>query len=358
MPSGYNPYRDRIGRFASGPSGGSSGPPLANIKRADVRAETVSDNNSKPNDPAAGTLNASDAKGKGVEKMWGVKATGRKIKNEDGTEVPEYDFSERAKYVDTKLQDWRDRGIDTQALYKGKNGEYTAARRKAQEQLMEDLWQRQAQGVPNEGKAVMAGGLGGAGKGYTLKERLKIKERGAQDGADYFTINPDAIKEEMAKRGMIPKLDPKMTPMELSPLAHEEASMMAKSLAKRAYAQKKNIVWDFTMATPGSVNGKLDAMGDAGYGEISGMFVDVSVNKSVTQAQKRWHNGLVRFGEGKGDGGRFLPSSATADNAPQKTSKFRSKNRETFEAIKGKLDSYQVFDNEVGSSVVEKRGID
>lgn len=345
-----NPYHDpEDGRFTtkSGAGAGGSGPDVASR----IRAETDT-GYTQPADSAAGTLNATDAKGKGVGKMWGVKATGRTIEVKDpktGTtkQVPEYDFSERASYVDAKLTDWRDRGIDTQSLYKGKNGEYTASRRKAQEQLMEDLWNRQAEGVPNEGKAIMAGGLGGAGKGFFLRE-IGINDRGAEDGQKFFTINPDVIKEEMARRGMIPKLDPKMTLMELSPLAHEEASAMALKLAKRAYAQKKNVVWDFTMGSVDSVtNKRLNLMRDAGYTSIQGMFIDVSIDKSIAQATSRWQGGLIEFGdEGRHNGGRFLPSGATYSNSPEGT-EFRSKNRETFEKVKSQLDGYRVYDNEV-----------
>lgn len=348
-----NPYHDPDNGQFTTKSGAAGGPDVAER----IRSHTVPAG-SRPSDPDAGTLNAADAKGKGVGKLWGVKPTGRTIKDRDGNPVPEYDFTERAKYVDEKLTDWRDRGIDTQSLYKGKNGEYTASRRKAQEQLMEDLWKRQAEGVPNEGKAIMAGGLGGAGKGYFLKN-LGIKERGAEDGSKYFTINPDTIKEEMARRGMIPRLDPKMTPMELSPLAHEEASMMAMKLAKRAYAQKKNVVWDFTMSSEDSVtNKRLKLMREAGYTDIQGMFVDVSIKKSVDQATSRWYGGLIEYGDqGRKDGGRFLPSGATKDNHP-KGNKYRSKNRETFEAIKSQLDGYRVYDNEDSSKSLEDRLIE
>jgi hypothetical protein len=340
--------RDKIGRFAevAGSSGGGSGS-SGESSGANTPAKRIRGSSEKY---PAGTTAAQDAKGKGVDKMWGVKKTGL---SKDGK--PVYDFSERAEYVDEKLTEWRAKGIDTQSLYKGKNGEYTASRRKKQEQLMEDLWQRQAEGVPNEGKALMAGGLGGSGKGYTLKNKLGIGDRGAEDGSNYFTINPDVIKEEMAKRGMIPNLDKRMTPMELSPLAHEEASEMAMKLSKRAYAQKKNVVWDFTMATPGSaLDKRLKPMREAGYTDVKGVFVDVTVDKSIRQAKSRWENGLVRFGEGKGDGGRFLPSGATKENRPEGT-KFRSKNRETFEKVKSSLDGYQVFDNEVGSSLVDRK---
>ncbi len=48
-------------------------------------------------------------------------------------------------------------------------------------------------------------------------------------------INPDDIKEEMAKRGMIPEVGG-LSPMEASDLVHEESSDVAKRLAVRACA--------------------------------------------------------------------------------------------------------------------------
>ena len=79
----------------------------------------------------------------------------------------------------------------------------------------------------------MAGGLGGAGKTTILTEHADI------DLTQYLMINPDNIKEEMARRGMIPDIDG-LSPMEASDLAHEESSYLAKRLARRADAEGKN----------------------------------------------------------------------------------------------------------------------
>lgn len=306
--------------------------------------------------------------GSGTGNMFGVRDTGQTYvakrtagmsdkdwkaeQEKDGK--PIYDFSERAEYVDKRLQGWMDNepeAIDTQHLFKTKNGQYSPSREKQQQKLMDDIWNDRAAKVPNEGKAVFAGGLGGAGKGYTLKNALNI------DDSQYFTINPDDVKEAMARRGMIPRLDKKLTPMELSPLAHEEASMIALRLADRAYQERKNIVWDITMSSVGSVRDKrLALMRDYGYDDISAVFVDVSIDKSAAQARKRWEGGLIRYGDDdEGVGGRFLPSEATRSNRP-KNSVYRSNNREVFEALKPLFDGYKVYDNENGSTVVEEKG--
>ena len=76
--------------------------------------------------------------------------------------------------------------------------------------------------------AVVAGGLGGAGKTTVLGDHEGI------DPTKYLTINPDDLKEELAQRGMIPKVDG-LSPMEASDLVHEESSYLARQLALRAH---------------------------------------------------------------------------------------------------------------------------
>ncbi|MFM9035960.1 MAG: zeta toxin family protein [Mycobacterium sp.] len=284
----------------------------------------------------------------GVTSLFGVKDTG--AKNNDGK--PVYDFTERADYVDRVLMKWFENGTSTATLYKN-NGKWNPVRRQQQLELMEEIWNESASNVPNNGKSIISGGLGGAGKSYTLENIVKV------DPSEYFTINPDLIKEKMAEKDMIPNLDPKLTPMELSPLAHTEASEMAYELAIRAYREKKNVVWDITMSSKASVaNGRVKLMRAAGYREINAVFVDVTVEKSIRQARTRWSNGLIAFAQGVGYGGRFLPSGAAGENLPTPGAPWRSKNREVFEAVKTLFDGYKVYDNEIDdqSTLVESKG--
>lgn len=262
------------------------------------------------------------------------------------------DFNVRAQYADRVLTEWRNDGFDTQSLYRDKKtGEWSPERLAQQEQLIEDIWYAHAANVPNQGRAIFSGGLGGAGKGHALGKVHKVDTDADWEHPgerhDFFTINPDTVKAMMAQRGMIPlDVDPNLTPMELSPLAHEEASELADRLAERAYMERKNVVWDFTMASEKSVVKKrLEPMREAGYDQVTAMFVDTTVDNSIAQATKRWTRGMDDFVGGKGDGGRFLPSGATNDNRPTDGSGFNSKNRETFEAVKDKFDGYVVMEN-------------
>ena len=91
--------------------------------------------------------------------------------------------------------------------------------------------------------AIIAGGLGGAGKDNSISQGTANI-----DLSKYLMINPDNIKEEMARAGMIPEVD-SLSPMEASDLVHEESSTIAKRMARRAYAEGKNLIWDITMSS-------------------------------------------------------------------------------------------------------------
>lgn len=265
----------------------------------------------------------------------------------DGT----MDWEARAAYIDEKLTQLFKDKVETISMFRDpKTGEWDPLRRAKQEKLIRHIWDTQAAHIPNEGLGIFSGGLGGAGKGYALGKVEKI-----DDKTRFFTVNPDVIKEHMAlpEFDMIPMdVDPNMTPMELSPVTHEEASMIADELAHMAYAERKNLVWDFTMGSVGSVvNKRLEPMREAGYGHIGALFVDTTVEQSVKSAQKRWRRGMEEYIDYEGEGGRFLPSGATKGNMPAEGSTFRSKNRETFEQVKHLFDGTVVYENLDGKSM-------
>ena len=132
---------------------------------------------------------------------------------------------------------------------------------------------RKAADVPCERRAIIAGGLSGAGKSTVLDEYAEI------DRSQYLTINPDKIKEEMADRGMIPAVDG-LSPMEASDLVHEESSYVARQLALLAQADGKNIIWDITMSSQAKIERRIGELRAAGYTSIEGIFVDIPVETS------------------------------------------------------------------------------
>jgi hypothetical protein len=95
------------------------------------------------------------------------------------------------------------------------NQAWTAERRSAQDLIINGIY-AQAQYVPNDRAAIIAGGMCGAGKTTVLNDHAGI------DRSQYLTISPDDIKEELGRRVLIPEING-LSPMEASDLVHREA---------------------------------------------------------------------------------------------------------------------------------------
>ena len=203
--------------------------------------------------------------------------------------------------------------------------EYTMERHLAQQEIIEDVLKAHDK-VPCEGKAVLSGGMGGAGKTTVLTRYLGM------DTSQYITINPDDIKEIMAERGMIPTLRG-LTPMECSTLAHQEASYISSLIMKRAIAEKRNIILDGTMASMKSMRRRTGQLRDGGY-HMSAVFVDITPETSQKRATSRYQRGMSKYTtSGEGQGGRILPASVNQGNTPEDTTRFRSRSAENLAAL-------------------------
>jgi predicted ABC-type ATPase len=255
----------------------------------------------------------------------------------DRRPLTDAEHTERVRMITEGLDCARDQGLATDKRYLADptRGIWTRERRDAHDAIIRDLYEESGS-VPCERQAIMAGGLGGAGKSTVLDKYAGI------DQSRYLTINPDNIKEEMAKRGLIPKLNG-VSPMEASDLVHEESSHIAKMLARRAIKDGKNITWDITMSTPASALQRLDALADAGY-STKGVFVDISIDVAVERADARHRDGHDRYREGIGFGGRFVPPEVIK---AQKDPEWGSANRRTFEQVKPTFTQWAIYDNSV-----------
>jgi predicted kinase len=200
--------------------------------------------------------------------------------------------------------------------------------------IIDDLY-ASASDVPCERKAIIAGGLPGAGKSTVLEHYAGI------DRSQYLTINPDDVKEEMARRDMIPPVS-ELSPMEASDLVHEESSHIAKRLAHRAHADGKNVIWDITMSSQVSTENRVTALRTQGYTRIEGVFIDVAVDVSVGRAENRHREGEDSYRAGEGYGGRFVPAELIRAKADPD---WGSCNRKTFEQVKDHFDRWYLFDN-------------
>jgi predicted kinase len=205
-----------------------------------------------------------------------------------------------------------------------------------QDAIIADLYGA-ARDVPCERRAILAGGLPGAGKTTVLEHHAGI------DRSQYLTINPDEIKNEMAKRGMIPEVAG-LSPMEASDLVHEESSYVAKQLALRATASGKNVIWDITMSSRESTESRINDLRAAGYSRVEAVFIDIPVDVGIRRSDARHREGHDDYRAGVGLGGRFVPAEVIGSQADPD---WGSRNRRTFEQVKRQLDAWLQFDNSV-----------
>jgi predicted ABC-type ATPase len=216
---------------------------------------------------------------------------------------------------------------------------WSADRDAIHDAIIADLYARAAD-VPCERKAILAGGLAGAGKSTVLQDHAGI------DQSQYLTLNPDEIKEQLALRGLVPQV-PGLSPMEATNLAHEESSHLAKRLARHARADGKNTIWDITMSSRSSTEQRIDELRVAGYRSIYGVFVDIPIEMSVRRAGLRHRQSHENHRSGDSLGGRFVPPEVIRNQA---NSLWGTTNREVFEIMKSKLDGWAIYDNSLDSA--------
>lgn len=248
------------------------------------------------------------------------------------------EYAELVEQVRDRLSWARAEGLatDDQHTVEPDKEVWTERRTALHDAILRDLLDSAAD-VPNEYQAIIAGGLSGAGKTTVLARYA------ADDSTQYFKIDPDSIKAEMARRGMIPKIEG-LTPMEASDLAHEESSHIAKILAQRAQASGKNLIWDITMSERSSAESRIEKLRAAGYTRIEGVFVDIPLDTGEARASARHRHGHDQYLAGKGDGGRFVPTEVIRNKADPV---WGSVNRKNFEELKHRFDKWAVYDNAV-----------
>jgi predicted kinase len=200
--------------------------------------------------------------------------------------------------------------------------------------IIEDLYDRATE-VPCEGAAILAGGLPGAGKTTILAVDA------GDDLSQYFVINPDLIKTELAGRHLIPLIKG-LSPMEASDLVHEETSYLAKRLAAKAQADGRNVIWDVTMSRTETAIGRIESLRTAGYARIDGVFVDVPIAVSAERAGARHRKGHDDYLAGYGSGDRYISPATILNHAD---SAWGSGNRRNFEQLKPQFDGWRAYDN-------------
>jgi predicted ABC-type ATPase len=280
-----------------------------------------------------------DASGSDPRDQEAAKLDNHTGRADDGSRpltVPEHE--ERISDVEDRLVKAHaaDLASDHQHTTDPDRQQWTAERDRIHGEIVRDIYS-EASSVPCEYRAIIAGGLGGAGKSTVLSAQLGI------DRSQFLTINPDDIKEKIARRGLVPEIEG-LSPMEASDLVHEESSIIAKQLAHRAQLDGKNLIWDITMSSQKSTQDRIDDLRSAGYSRIDAVFVDIPIETSIRRTQARHHEGHDKWRAGEGLGGRYVPPEVILRQADPD---WGSKNRKYFEAAKATVNNWIMLDNSV-----------
>jgi len=219
------------------------------------------------------------------------------------------------------------------------DGAWTPDRDRMHRELAAEIYAAAAN-VPNDRKAVIAGGLGGAGKSTVLKGHAGV------DTSQFLTLNPDDVKTTLADRGLVPEVPdaPDLSPMERAALVHEESSRITGLVADMAQRDGKNVIWDVTMSSLPSTQRRIAALRKFGYADVNGVFVDIPTETSVSRALSRYRRGQEAWYESRGQGGRYVPPDIIRAAS---TSSGTTVNRQVFEELRGQFTSWSIYDNSV-----------
>lgn len=208
---------------------------------------------------------------------------------------------------------------------------------------------------PGQRKAVMSGGLGGAGKSTVLYD-----PRSGVDPNQYIILNPDDVKEEMLKLGMQPPGVEGLQPFEMAALIHEESSYITKQLADRAQAEGYDVMWDIVMSSDNQVKERMDQLDANGY-TTQAVFVSIPAELSAQRALGRHNEGASklllegRHAKVENLGGRFVDPSHILKSKSTDPN-YRSWNEKTFDNQKKRFNNWQMWDT--SGSLGESFGTD
>ena len=149
--------------------------------------------------------------------------------------------------------------------------------------------------VPSEGRAVLATGLPGPRKAAALKKAI--------DPARHATVSPDAIKEELARRGLVPEAEG-LSPAERGALVHPRLGMSRiwRSPGWRLPAR----TWRWTSPVPARrLWARTWITWPAAGTPVHGVHVHTPADAGA--AARAHRKGLESYRQGKGNGARLAP---------------------------------------------------
>lgn len=252
-------------------------------------------------------------------------------------------------------------GLTLDAAFKDSFGLWSEEMHQVFESVVNEVYDEvtKNQTKPRNQRAIMLGGLPGAGKSSTLK---KMREEGIFKNDDWVTVNPDYFKDKILAKGLGPTISG-LTPAETSGFIHEASSEMNHMLENLLTAEGFNVIFDITMGGQFSEGEKswtekiIDRLESLDY-VVDGMFVSVTPDTARQRSHERHRKGLdaLRTGQSKRDndpeityGGRVVPESvltkaAFPEGDPQ-GEEYDSVNARNFDLISHQFGRWAVWDN-------------
>jgi len=184
-------------------------------------------------------------------------------------------------------------------------------------------------GSPKKGQrpiAVLIGGGSASGK-TTMRETIIVKELAAI-GIRTTAVDPDDIKEYIPEYERLKKYDPENA----ARLVHKESCDIAALLLKQLITSRKHLIYEGTMAKTKKYEKLVTTLKRSGYA-VHVYVVDIPLELAKQRADERTKIT-----------GRRIPHEVV-----ETTHRLVPK---TFECIKNLVDSYRLYDNQNGLTLI------
>jgi hypothetical protein len=271
--------------------------------------------------------------------------------------VSSADFTSHVAFISQVNQMATGHGLTMDRAFKDSFGMWSEEMHQMFESMVGEAYDELTvkQSKPRNNRAIMLGGLPGAGKSSTLKE---MRKAGMFRDDEWIIANPDYFKDKILEKGYGPKIDG-LAPAETAGFIHEASSEMNNMLENLLTAEGYNVIFDITMGSGGMpwVERNIDRLESLEY-EIDGMFVAVSPEIARQRSQERHQSGLnaLRTGESRSPddpeltlGGRVVPDAvlraATIAEDDPDSGNYDSHNARNFDRIKAQFGRWAVWDN-------------
>lgn len=224
-------------------------------------------------------------------------------------------------------------------------GWYTPERTKQWSAVLKDiLTEAEENKVPKERKAVVVGGLPGAGKSSSLRDNAITEQK-------YIHLDSDKIKELMIKHDLAPQVEG-LAPLESVGLIHRESTDIMDLVFSHLTNKGYNIVLDGTLSDGAErfVRQQMADLRDTGY-SVKGLFIHVTPETSRRRAESRYRQGMEEYlFKGRGYGGRSIPSNVFEWKPPGR------RNKDVFERLKEQFDDWLEYNNDKDGRAPQETG--